>query len=72
MKTTLSQYNWQKGTLHYMSVSGYYPEQMRGWFMLSTDGRTVLARKIKGRNVWQFADVNRVLDFSADILEGGK
>lgn len=63
MNTTLSQFIWQRGTLHYMDNNGYYPKQMQGWFTLTTDGRTVLARKVRGRNVWQFASTEQVIDF---------
>jgi hypothetical protein len=63
MNTTLSQSVWQRGTLHYMAVDGYYPKHMEGWFLLSEDGRKIYARKIRGRNCWQFASVDRVIDF---------
>jgi hypothetical protein len=59
----LSQYNWQRGTVHYFSASGYYPQQMQGWFLLSEDGHKVYARKIRGRNCWQFASVDQIIEF---------
>jgi hypothetical protein len=70
--TTLSQYNWQRGTLHYMAPDGYTTRQMQGWFMLSTDGRTVIARKVRGRNVWQFASTEQVINFNPYEKAGNK
>jgi hypothetical protein len=52
-----------RGTLCYMN-SDFAPKWVEGWFMLSLDGRTVIRRKVGGRNRYQFCSVVNVLGFS--------
>ncbi len=44
----------QRGYLEYESGDGVFLF-CSGWFWLSLDGRTVIRRKIGGRNCYQFA-----------------
>ena len=71
MNTTLSQAIWQRGTLYYMAIDGYTVDSMTGWFLLSEDGHKVYARKAKGRNCWQLASTDRVINF-APLVKGVK
>lgn len=53
----------QRGRLTYVAPDGIEVRTMEGWFMLSLSGGTVVARKVRGRNRWQFCSVSDVLDF---------
>lgn len=53
----------QRGVLTYVAPDGIEVLRLEGWFMLSLSGGTVIARKIRGRNRWQFCSVSEVLDF---------
>ena len=53
----------QRGVLTYMAPNQIEVRTMEGWFMLSVSGYSVVARKIRGRNWWQFCSVTDVLDF---------
>lgn len=53
----------QRGVLTYLAANGIEVLRMEGWFMLSLSGGTVVARKVRGRNRWQFCSVSDVLDF---------
>lgn len=42
----------------------YQVETVRGHFMLSLNGQTVIMRKTRGRNRFQFCDISDVLSFN--------
>ena len=58
----LSTYAEQRGVLYTCDSDGT-ERSMEGWFMLSEDGQRVLARKIKGRNVWHYASERNITQF---------
>ena len=52
----------QRGTLTYLHPNGEV-QVMDGWFMLAMNNTTVVARKPRGRNRWQFCGITDVLAF---------
>lgn len=48
-------YTERRGRLAYMV--GIYAQQMDGWFRLSTNGKYIEARKLRGRNRWSLCSV---------------
>lgn len=52
----------RKGTVTY-SV-GWRVLTFTGWVSLSNDGKTVVARKPRGRNKWQLTGADSVLNFN--------
>lgn len=56
----------RRGTITYTTADGINITTFHAWFMLSLDGRTVVARKIGGRNRWQFCSADAVLDFKVE------
>jgi hypothetical protein len=56
----------RRGTITYLAPDGIEVWTLEGWFMLSLDGRTVVARKIRGRNRWQFCAASAVLDLAVE------
>lgn len=57
----------RRGTLTYLAPDGIEVRTTRGWFMRSLDGRTVVARKIGGRNRWQFCGIESVIEFREEV-----
>lgn len=53
----------RRGTLTYLVPDGIEVRTMHAWFTLSLDGRAVVARKIGGRNRWQFCSIESVIEF---------
>ena len=54
----------QRGYLHYWN--GTEVVEKSGWFWLSLDRRTVIRRKIGGRNCYAFAMTENALGFYPD------
>lgn len=57
-------YAEQRGTLSYWA--GFSRTELRtmpGHFALALDGRTVVARKVRGRNRWQLCNLDDVESF---------
>ena len=52
-----------RGVLYYSSLSSGEILSKAGNFQIHTDGHTVIARNLKGRNRWNFTTVNQVVDF---------
>ena len=48
MVTTISRHHETRGALYFLIGCSEYREE--GWFRLSDDGRTVVMRKVGGRN----------------------
>jgi hypothetical protein len=61
MNTPLTQYPQRGKLLHIVGGKTY--TQTEGWFSLTNDGRTVIRRKIGGRNVSAFTMVKNVVEF---------
>ena len=61
---TLDQYE-RRGRLHY-SI-GDDVRTIEGNFRLSVDGRTVEARKVRGRNRWQLCAADSVVMFVEEV-----
>lgn len=57
-------YTEQHGILYWWTgFSRTELREMRGHFMLGLDGRTVIARKVRGRNRWQLCNIADVESF---------
>jgi hypothetical protein len=52
-----------RGVLYYSSLSSGEILSKAGNFQIATDGRTVIARNLNGRNRWNFITVDQVIDF---------
>jgi hypothetical protein len=53
----------RRGWLTYTAPDGIEVLRVEGWWSLSLDGRSVVARKLGGRNRWQFCSAADVLTF---------
>jgi hypothetical protein len=53
-----------RGVLYYSSLSSGEILSKAGNFQIATDGRTVIARNLGGRNRWNFTTVGQVVDFT--------
>jgi hypothetical protein len=55
-----------RGALYYTTLATGEMKHVLGNFQIDTDGRTVIARNLGGRNRYRFITVDQVIDFIPD------